>query len=170
MQYYIYKNDQQLGPFEESEIRKNLQSGLIQPTDFAFCEGMTKWTPIQQILQLMIPSTSPPPIPKMNLQTQPTINPKKKVGIGTLLIVTFGAIIFSSIVGLNSKSPDINTTTGTALSQEASSVMRKCGWCGKDFKSGTGYNTMARLINSPDTQFSHYCSMSCAESFLRSTR
>ena len=47
---------------------------------------------------------------------------------------------------------------------------RSCGWCGDSFISGSGYNTVMRMINTPDHDFSHYCSRKCASDFLKSTR
>jgi ribosomal protein L24E len=47
---------------------------------------------------------------------------------------------------------------------------RSCGWCGDSFVKGNGYNTVMRMINKPDTDFSYYCSRKCATDFLKSTR
>lgn len=47
---------------------------------------------------------------------------------------------------------------------------RSCGWCGDSFIKGNGYNTVMRMINKPDNDFSYYCSRNCASEFLKSTR
>mgnify|MGYP006097596161 FL=1 len=49
------------------------------------------------------------------------------------------------------------------------SSSRKCGWCSKQFKKGTGYSTLMRIIRSPDMDISHYCSRQCATLFLRNS-
>ena len=43
----------------------------------------------------------------------------------------------------------------------------ECGWCGKSFNKGSGYNTLMRVINTPETDYSAYCSRRCAKDFLR---
>ncbi len=54
-----------------------------------------------------------------------------------------------------------------SLSSCGSKPQQKCGYCGKSFNKGEGYNTLMRIINTPDQEHSHYCSRKCAEDFLR---
>ena len=70
--------------------------------------------------------------------------------------------ILGAIFGDDKKSK----SSSSSSSSYSSSSSVKCGWCGKSFKKGSGYNTLMRLINTPETQYSKYCSRSCARSFL----
>ena len=49
----------------------------------------------------------------------------------------------------------------------SSKAQIECGYCSKSFDKGSGYNTLMRVINTPETDYSHYCSRRCAEDFLR---
>jgi hypothetical protein len=46
MQLYIYKNNQQLGPYQEAAVIGWFQTGQCSPGDLAIREGMTEWKPL----------------------------------------------------------------------------------------------------------------------------
>lgn len=46
MSIYIFKNNQQSGPFEESKILEWLGSGQLMPNDMAVRKGDTQWQPL----------------------------------------------------------------------------------------------------------------------------
>jgi hypothetical protein len=50
MQYLIARDGQQLGQFEEEEIRSGLFEGRYLPSDAAWTEGMEEWKPIGEII------------------------------------------------------------------------------------------------------------------------
>lgn len=50
MSIYVLKNNQQLGPFEESAVSDSLRSGAFSPNDLACRQGMTAWQPLTMIL------------------------------------------------------------------------------------------------------------------------
>lgn len=52
MNYLIYINDKQDGPYDKSEILEKLRNGFISGETFAWCEGMSEWTAIREISEL----------------------------------------------------------------------------------------------------------------------
>jgi len=48
MQIYIHRNNQQLGPYTEDEIKAQLASGAISQQDNVWWEGQTNWMPLGQ--------------------------------------------------------------------------------------------------------------------------
>ena len=58
MNIYIHKNEQQFGPFDESQISEGLNSGEISLEDFAWKEGLTEWVRLEDLLQK--PQNTPP--------------------------------------------------------------------------------------------------------------
>jgi hypothetical protein len=52
MAIYIYKNNQQSGPFADADALNGLRSGLYSPNDMACRTGMKEWRP----LSLLCPS------------------------------------------------------------------------------------------------------------------
>jgi hypothetical protein len=66
MQIYIHRNNQQLGPFTESEIRAQLAAGTISPEDHVWWQGQANWVPLSQSPLLtgaasVTPNTPPTP-------------------------------------------------------------------------------------------------------------
>jgi uncharacterized RDD family membrane protein YckC len=64
MRYFIGKNGQQLGPFEEPVIRGQLASGALSYDDLIWREGMNGWAPIHTILPPLDDKahSEPPPV------------------------------------------------------------------------------------------------------------
>jgi hypothetical protein len=50
MNYYLFQNNQQIGPYTEEQLRQALAEGQIQGTDFAWREGLAEWAPLSTIL------------------------------------------------------------------------------------------------------------------------
>lgn len=51
MKLFIYKNDQQLGPFDETQIKNGLWKGEFEIDDFAWKEGLTEWVKLGDLLK-----------------------------------------------------------------------------------------------------------------------
>lgn len=61
MSVYIYKNNQQYGPYNIDQIKSWLSSGQVQPIDLACYEGSTKWVPLSTLLSMeTYPSAAQP--------------------------------------------------------------------------------------------------------------
>lgn len=52
MQIYLYKNNQQYGPYEETAVIDSLRNGQCSLTDLAIREGMSEWQPLWAVIQL----------------------------------------------------------------------------------------------------------------------
>lgn len=52
MPLYIYKNNQQLGPYEEAFVIEGLQNGQFSSSDLAIQQDMTEWQPLGKIVLL----------------------------------------------------------------------------------------------------------------------
>ena len=61
--YHIAKDGKQTGPFEESEVLRRIAEGVLSPNDLCWREGMADWQPIDTVLNVVSPRSSPPPIP-----------------------------------------------------------------------------------------------------------
>jgi hypothetical protein len=48
MQIYIHRNNQQLGPFTEAEVKAQLASGAISLQDHVWWQGQANWMPLGQ--------------------------------------------------------------------------------------------------------------------------
>jgi len=48
MQIYVHRNNQQLGPFTEEEIKAQLASGVTSLQDHVWWQGQPKWLPLGQ--------------------------------------------------------------------------------------------------------------------------
>ena len=48
MQIYVHKNNQQLGPFTEAEIKAQLAAGTITMADHVWWQGQANWLPLAQ--------------------------------------------------------------------------------------------------------------------------
>jgi hypothetical protein len=85
---YIYKNEQQLGPFSREEISEKLQLNEFNQEDLCWKEGWEEWRP----LSIEFATKTPPPPPKKQ------IKPNKKrlvfgMLVGLFVIVAAGALI-----------------------------------------------------------------------------
>jgi hypothetical protein len=57
--YYVFKNNEQVGPFPLMDVRERLKSGDFTYEDLAWHEGMTDWTPLKEILGGALPDATP---------------------------------------------------------------------------------------------------------------
>src|SRR5262245_47857972 len=108
MSIYISKNNQQMGPFDESKVLAMLAGGELSPNDFAIRQGSNQW----QKLGEMFPNAGarpaveqPPFVQSQQAYNQPPavaqpavsdVKPKKsRKGI---LIGCLGILLFSGLV------------------------------------------------------------------------
>ncbi len=59
MDYYVFKNNEQVGPFALMDVRDRLKSGVFAYEDLAWREGMPEWTPLKEILGGALPDATP---------------------------------------------------------------------------------------------------------------
>jgi len=70
MKLYVYKNDQQLGPFDETQIAEGLNSGYFTAHDLAWHDGLSEW---KQLGELLKNPETPPPLPTNPQLENPSI-------------------------------------------------------------------------------------------------
>ncbi|NDC31984.1 MAG: DUF4339 domain-containing protein [Bacteroidetes bacterium] len=73
--YFYIRNNEKQGPFEKAD----LQSQNLDKDTLVWCEGMTDWTPLEQISELNeLINKLPPPIPTVNLKPKPNLEKESK--------------------------------------------------------------------------------------------
>ncbi len=66
MQIYIYRQDQQLGPYSADEIREKLDSSVISPLDYVWWPGQADWVPLgKSTIRPMRPPRVPGTMPTL---------------------------------------------------------------------------------------------------------
>ncbi|MEI6713488.1 MAG: GYF domain-containing protein [Verrucomicrobiota bacterium] len=60
MNILIWKNNEQLGPYSESEIAEKLREGTLTKDDMAYVDGQADWIPLSNLLP-------PPPPPQQRV-------------------------------------------------------------------------------------------------------
>jgi uncharacterized membrane protein len=63
MQIYIHRNNQQLGPFTEAEVRAQLASGTLSLQDHVWYQGLPNWMPLGQSPLAAAPVPGLTPLP-----------------------------------------------------------------------------------------------------------
>lgn len=66
MNWYYAKNGNQQGPLPIEDIKGRIARGEIAPTDLAWCEGMSDWTPVGEIPQLKVEAPAKPEAPAVS--------------------------------------------------------------------------------------------------------
>lgn len=77
--WFLFKDQQQSGPFHFSTIAKQVQSGEIAESDFLYKSGWKDWRPLKECRSELALESSPPPPPP----TAIAVNPAKMVEIAT---------------------------------------------------------------------------------------
>ena len=63
MNIYLYKNDQQSGPYSEEQIKEMIAQGSLNNSDLAWKEGLENWQQVDSVLGIKA-TQLPPPIKK----------------------------------------------------------------------------------------------------------
>lgn len=61
MSIYVEKDGKQSGPFEEEQVKSDLENGIISPEALAWKAGMTGWQPLRSFFAEA--QITPPPLP-----------------------------------------------------------------------------------------------------------
>lgn len=116
MSIYVYKNNQQLGPFDENIVIGNLRSGVFSPNDLGIRQGAQQWLPLiqmfpqalQQEQKRGLPQEIEPPIqwanppigsPQVQIN-QAQAQPKSGGGGIKLLIFAVLGVVLLGILGV----------------------------------------------------------------------
>lgn len=68
--YYISKDGQQSGPFDEERIESGLKTESLKPGDLCWCEGMEKWQAIREVFEVSSPQNEEVPQIQSPSQTE----------------------------------------------------------------------------------------------------
>lgn len=100
MTYHVGRNGTQLGTFTVEQLNGGLASGQFQAGDLAWCEGMSDWKPIHEVLAQV---AAPPPVPQVPVSAMPALPPKTSgLAVASLVlgIMTLFCSIFTGIPAL----------------------------------------------------------------------
>jgi len=95
MQVYVHKNNQQLGPFTEAEIKAQLAAGTITLQDHAWWQGQANWVPLAQTQFATTSPLAAPAVPTpisgmpVDIQTASTGTQTSKLAIWSLVCACF---------------------------------------------------------------------------------
>ena len=78
--WYVFHNQQQLGPFSESAIKQKLFAGEITRDDLVWAITFDQWKPIKDIPIF----TTPPPLPPLPPQCFPPLPLQQQVSATSL--------------------------------------------------------------------------------------
>ena len=62
-EWYLYKNNQQYGPYTEMQVKSFIKEGRIFPGDLVWNNTLIQWTKIEQVPGLLTPLHTNPPAP-----------------------------------------------------------------------------------------------------------
>ena len=88
--YKLSRAGQEAGPYTLEQLQAGLQQGSFLGTDWAWCEGMTTWTPLSQVMAQTpppaaltqpapkpVPAPAPTPVPTPTPAAAAEVNPYK---------------------------------------------------------------------------------------------
>jgi hypothetical protein len=59
MQYLVYRQEGNLGPYSLDELRAQVAAGVVQPADLAWHDGLAQWEPVANFLSAAAPASPP---------------------------------------------------------------------------------------------------------------
>lgn len=71
--WYTGQNGAHAGPFTEADVRGQVQSGTLKPTDYVWCPGWTEWKPAGVVFPAV---SAPPPMPPPVVPVSPGAHSK----------------------------------------------------------------------------------------------
>lgn len=100
---YIFKNNQQSGPYEEHVVLDQLKSGVLSPDDMAVRHGESQWQPLRTLFPGVARVPTPPPVefaPPASMPAAATVNsvgPPPQYRSTALQKVFFGLCLLGAI-------------------------------------------------------------------------
>jgi GYF domain 2 len=141
IKYYVMVDEKQQGPYILAQLRAMWRAGSLTAETQYWFEGQTEWMPLETILELLEPPSSPAP---RYIASPPAYSPpaKAKRGIGTslrlgcgVLLVLFLAVF---IIGL------VLHETGNPPSQKSQNY--------RNLTYGDSYFDVIRALGQPDKE------------------
>lgn len=104
MQFYVYHDGQQTGPFSTDRLRSFLFSGEVHATDLAWHEGAAVWAPLNSFTAVVGPGqmqafseSPPPPVPGLQPSGSSGFAAASLV-LGILSFFTFGLTSIPAVI------------------------------------------------------------------------
>jgi hypothetical protein len=88
VQFYVHKDNEQVGPFALMDLRDRLKKGEFGYDDLVWREGMTDWTPLKEILGGALPDATP------HAFSESTARAKRKATAPATLRLATSLVIF----------------------------------------------------------------------------
>lgn len=95
MDYYVFKNNEQVGPFPLMDVRERLKNGTFAYEDLAWREGMPDWTPLKEILGGALPDATPHSVSESTPRATTTATAPTTLRLATsivIFVIAFAAI------------------------------------------------------------------------------
>lgn len=94
MNFHVFKDNQQMGPYSFEEINTYVQQSSLSANDLCWQDGWSEWRPISSILSGAVKI----PDPYMEKETQlfegsPSLTPVYLLGAGYMVILLLGVIV-----------------------------------------------------------------------------
>jgi hypothetical protein len=103
MSVYIYRNDQQEGPFSLEDLRSMLDADELSLDVLSWTEGANEWRPLSALLPPKkfppMASSRPSAPTKRSLQSFPQTEPPKESSKSTSPVAIFFAVLLAIVVG-----------------------------------------------------------------------
>jgi hypothetical protein len=130
MDYYVFKNNEQTGPFALMDVRERLQNGTFAYEDLAWREGMPDWTPLKEILGGALPDATPHSVSESTPRATATATAPTTLRLATsfvVFVIAFAVIAaaawlvasFICAVGVAAKAAFAQHAQGTSAYIEA---------------------------------------------------
>ena len=140
MQYYLYQNEQQVGPYTEEQITSMLANGDIAATDMIWHEGLPDWKPIQEVIALNPAATPAPPSapPASAVQTAGNDNMSlfRKIRVASLLGAL--ALFLMPWVDIQCSGTSLATQSGVQIIYGGSSPSEQMQGMGQGMEGQSG--------------------------------
>ncbi|MDX1681106.1 MAG: DUF4339 domain-containing protein [Akkermansiaceae bacterium] len=79
MEYHLYQNDQQVGPYTQEQISTMLANGELTQDDFIWHEGLPEWKTIREVIPAASPAPAGPPKPPFgHTSNQTSLHPQSQ--------------------------------------------------------------------------------------------
>lgn len=93
MQFYVFKNNEQIGPLPLLEVRERLKKGELDYTDLAWRDGLQDWTSLRELMGGALPDATPHAV-------SPSSTGRANGGPRTLRLVTAVVIFVLAFVAI----------------------------------------------------------------------
>jgi len=165
MGIYIYRNNQQFGPYDESVVTDQLRSGQLSRDDMGIREGENDWKKLGEMFPDVTPAFAPIPPPPAAVVSAEAAAPVQYEAVyrgTTLQKVFFGFCLLIAVVALAATAFYFYSLMGSSGDLRVTSLR-----CHIAFSPGT---RRAEFSSGHFSRFSHFCWRLSASLFAQTVR